>query len=235
MKIKYSALVMGVSGKLNGSVGATNKGGAYLRNKGVVSNPQTVAQQAVRSAFGALSSQFRELTSAQITAWNAAAADFPVIDRLGDTRYLTGLGLFVQLNTNLQSIGEAIILNPPAKQAFPAFDSMAVVMEVTAGSLSSLNVGTAFGGSVAGFSMLVRMSPSVSPSITNVKNRLRKIGSASAVSGSTITFETPAAYTSVFGVPIVGQVVFAEVVLISSVSGEASVIYKASGVVASGD
>ena len=56
MKIKYSALVMGVSGKLNGSVGATNKGGAYLRNKGVVSNPNTPAQAAVRSRFGSLSS-----------------------------------------------------------------------------------------------------------------------------------------------------------------------------------
>lgn len=225
MKIKYSALVMGVSGKLNGSVGATNKGGAYLRNKGVVSNPNTPEQAAVRSRFGSLSSQFRALTPAQIAAWNTSAANFPIIDRLGDTRYLSGLGLFVQLNTNLLSAGLTIIENPPAKQAFPAFASMSLAGTVSVRSITELLGEANFSEALTAgsFIVMVKASPVVDASVANVKNKLRLIASVPVQAGSSTEVDILVPYTAKFGAAAVaGQRISASVYLISAVSGEAS-------------
>ena len=239
MKIKYSALVMGTSGKLNGSVAAHNKGGAYLRNKGVVSNPQTVDQQLVRGRFGALSSAFRGLTVEQIAAWNAAAADFPVIDRLGDTRYLTGLGLFVQLNTNLQTVGAAIITNPPAKQPMPAYSALGLTAEIVANVWEASDAVISFTESqpADAYALVVSMAPIHSPSVSNVKNRLRLLGSSAIQSGTTVTYEFGAAYNARFGAASnasVGQAVTAEYRIVSLVSGEMSAPVKVSTIITGG-
>lgn len=235
MKMKYSALVSATSGKLNGSVAASNRGGAYLRNKGVTSNPQTPSQQANRSIFASVSSQFRDLTESQVNAWNTAAADFPVIDRFGDTRYLSGLALFVQLNKNLIGIGSNVILNPPAKQAFPAIIGLSPVVEVTAGVISDFVLtANALENVPAGFTMQVRATPSLPASISFVKNRYRNIGNQVATGSTDIEFTNSAAYVSNFGVPIVGQRIYFEITLISSVSGEKSAPFIDSVVVTAG-
>lgn len=237
MKIKYSALVMGVSGKLNGSVGATNKGGAYLRNKGVVSNPNTTAQAAVRSQFGALSSSFRSLTSAQVAAWNTAAADFPVIDRLGDTRYLSGLGLFVQLNTNLLAAGLSSISNPPVKQAFPAIVGVGIDASALGGVFVDINVAVNLGTAVAAneFVLQVKAAPLTSASVTNVKNQLRLIASYPVAAGISIAQSATSEYTARFGAAAtVGQKMSIEVYLVSVISGEASAVFKGETLVIAG-
>lgn len=229
MKIKYSALVMGASGKLNGSVAASNKGGAYIRNKGVVSNPQTVAQQEVRGRFGAISSQFRALTPSQIAAWNTAAADFPVIDRLGDTRYLSGLGLFVQLNTNLQSVGLPAIVNPPVKQTFPSLTPLELAVIVTAGSISTFSVDTVTSVALdeGEFLFAIKAAPLTSPSVQNQKNAMRLIGSYPSLEGTGQNFDIASLYEARFGnVAAVGQKVQVEITLVSAVSGEASLVYS---------
>lgn len=225
MKIKYSALVMGVSGKLNGSVGATNKGGAYLRNKGVTSNPNTPAQAAVRSRFGSLSSQFRGLTSSQIAAWNTAAATFPIIDRLGDTRYLSGLGLFVQLNSNLVAAGLSVIENPPAKQAFPAFVGLTMSGTVSAGAITELLGEATFSESLASgsFVIMVKASPVVSASISNAKNLMRSVAAVPVSAGSSSEVDLLVPYVARFGASAsVGQKITLSASLVSVISGEAS-------------
>lgn len=119
MKIQFSALVSATSGKLNGSVASHNKGGAYFRNKGIVTNPDTSGQQDQRSRFGSMSQIWRTLTDAQREAWIAAAPNFPFQDRLQQTRYLSGSSLFVKLNTVLVKYGEAVIIVPPVQSTFP--------------------------------------------------------------------------------------------------------------------
>lgn len=221
MKIKYSALVSATSGKLNGSVAASNRGGAYLRNKGVTSNPQTVSQQANRSLFGSISSQFRNLTSAQIIAWNNAAQDFPVIDRFGDTRYLSGLALYVQLNKNLSAIGAPTISNPPSKVSFPAITNVVAEVTVDGGSWDTFSVdvigATAFS---ADYYIQLRATPPLSPSINFVKNRLRDLGNAPGVGTTTISFGAESVYQNVFGIPAAGTKIAFEVAIVSAISGE---------------
>lgn len=234
MKIKYSALVMGVSGKLNGSVGATNKGGAYLRNKGVTSNPQTIAQQAVRSRFGALSSQFRALTILQIVAWNTAAAQFPIIDRLGDQRFLTGLGLFVQLNTNLLTVGAPTIQDPPLKQSMPSFFMASFIPTVNAASLAVAQINLQLDAQIFDneYALVVKAAPYHSPSITNVKNQLRLVTAEDLFAGGTVAVDVSSATQAKFGSFIAGQVLSVEAYFVSLVSGEASAPFKLSNVIA---
>lgn len=224
MKIKYSALVSATSGKLNGSVAASNRGGAYLRNKGVTSNPQTVSQQANRSLFGSISSQFRSLTPGQIAAWNAAAQDFPVIDRFGDTRYLSGLALFVQLNKNLADVGEAQLVNPPAKQSFPATLSATAVVEATAlGVLDNLDVTLNADGVVSSdFVLQVKATRPISPSVSYVKNLFRVVGISQGTGIASVNFTGTSEYTGIFGSVSPGQKIVFELSFVNVVSGEKS-------------
>lgn len=232
MKIKYSALVSATSGKLNGSVAASNRGGAYLRNKGVVSNPQTVAQQANRSLFGSISSQFRALSSEQVTAWNLAAQDFPIIDRFGDTRYLSGLALYVQLNKNLADIGLPPISVPPAKQAFPAIASASLTVNVNPNVATNFTAEvSAPGGGLTPFTAIFRFTPSVSPSVSYVKNRYRNMPIGLPSSATSASFESYDDYVAINGIPTAGQVVYGEIVLVSEVSGEKSAPFPVSAIV----
>lgn len=222
---------MGVSGKLNGSVGATNKGGAYLRNKGVTSNPQTIAQQAVRSRFGSLSSSFRGLTAAQITAWNNAAADFPIIDRLGDTRYLTGLGLFVQLNTNLLTIGAPSIVEPPLKQSMPSFFAATMFPSVDGTDQASAQIDLSLDAPIAAnaYALVVKAAPYHSVSISNVKNKLRMVGASALSAGGTVSLDISTFVTDKYGSFVATQMLTVECYFVSLISGEASAPFKLAG------
>ena len=52
-KIKTSALVADIKGTVGGNVFASNKGGNYVRRYKKPINTNTIAQQEVRSIFGA--------------------------------------------------------------------------------------------------------------------------------------------------------------------------------------
>lgn len=233
MKIKYSALVMGVSGKLNGSVGATNRGGAYLRNKGVVSNPNTIKQSLVRQGFGSLASQFRSLTPEQISAWNSATANFPYQDKLGDTRYLSGLGLFVQLNTNLQTIGLPILTTPPAKQSFPAIYELRFDAEIDSeGDTVVVSQGQFLDAPALGqFVMVTKATAPISQGVSYFKNQLRQISTNAVLATADYSFDVSVPYTANFGTLEIGQKVGFEVYLINTISGEASSRVQGSAVV----
>lgn len=123
MKIKFSALVSDMRGKLNGSVASRNRGGSYLRNKTTPVNPQTPDQQVYRSAFGAISSTWRSLPEAFRESYRNGADEFPYIDIFGDTRHLSGPQLFQKTTMNkykvLGSIPSEAFTPPPAFPAFP--------------------------------------------------------------------------------------------------------------------
>lgn len=84
-----------LSGKLGGDVFARNRAGAYVRKNANVLNPNTLAQQRARSAFGASASQFHTLTPAQKTAWQEYA-DIKFLSRSGKPAgTLSGFNAFV--------------------------------------------------------------------------------------------------------------------------------------------
>jgi len=128
MKIKFGAIVTDGRNKIGGHVASKNKAGNYLKTKSSPANPNTAFQSAVRSNFGSLAQSWRGLTQEQRNSWISGAPGFPYTDIFGDTKQLSGFALYMQLNSNLNSVGATLLTNCPT----PA--------SVTAANLSAANV-----------------------------------------------------------------------------------------------
>lgn len=216
--IKLTAIVDNISGKLNGTVFARNKGGHYMRSKSHPTNPRSLAQIAVRAAFGAISQLWRGLTSEQRNAWNQATADHPYQNRLGDTKTLSGFALHQKLNRNLILIGQPVIQDPPTPQSLPAPVSMTAATSESEPrfTFDVVNSSVPTGATHA----VISATPALSPGIRNFSNRLRVI--------QTVPFDPlghydiASDYFSVFGAFLQTQKIGVSIKYISAVSGEES-------------
>lgn len=112
-KIKLSAIgITNISGKSGGSVFAHNKNGNYVRRLGIATQPQSHSQTLVRSVFGALARSWNALDTSARNAWKDWGILNPKVDQFGDSRPMSGRQAFISANSNLNTIGEAMILNP---------------------------------------------------------------------------------------------------------------------------
>lgn len=117
-KIKLTAFMDGISGKINGTVFSSNRGGAYARSKGKVTKfkagsdlSDTVnlggvptvqsasPQSAVLAIMSGVSKAWSGLTGVQRTAWNNAVEDWKSTDVFGDARTPSGSQLYTKLNS----------------------------------------------------------------------------------------------------------------------------------------
>ena len=100
MALFESIIFSSVSGKLGGVVFSRNKGGSYIRGKGNPTNPNTAAQIASRTALSTLVDSWTNLlTQAQRDAWIVYALNTPVLNRLGQTKTISGQQMYVRSNT----------------------------------------------------------------------------------------------------------------------------------------
>lgn len=228
-KVKFSALVSGMSGKLNGSVLFKGRNGDVIRTKVTPVNPNTTAQSLVRSVLAYLSSKFRTLTQAQIAAWNSAVANFAKTDIFGDLRNPTGLQLYVKLNANLANVGAAYIAVPPnindAASGAAGLDELTVSSDV---SDTEMIVGR--GATVpAGMALVIEATAPQSAGRNFVKSQFRKIKSlAAAVVDDTDIW---ADYVAKFGAPAAGDKVFIRAYYTNITSGLKSQPLQASCIV----
>lgn len=223
--IKLTAIVDNISGKLNGTVFARNKGGHYMRSKSNPTNPQTTAQAGVRAAFGSVASAWRGLTQQQRESWNAGAENFPYTNRLGDTKTLSGFALHQKLNSNLNAAGSAQeLLSVPSPQGVGA---------VTVGygdyllpSPSSLfEVNYDIDGLRTATTVLVYATPGISKGVSNFSNRLRLVTTSTpGVTGET-TADITSAYDTRFGTPAAGTKIGVGLRVINNNTGEASPLF----------
>lgn len=72
--IKGGGVIGELSGKLAGMVFARNKGGAYIRQYVVPTDPNTIAQVTARTAFGFSSSSYHSLSDTAKAAWQDFAS-----------------------------------------------------------------------------------------------------------------------------------------------------------------
>lgn len=98
MKFK-SAVYTQASGSIGGITYSHNIGGMYARARATPKNPNSTFQQTVRAAIAQLTSFWLTgLNDAQRTGWATYASNVVVLDRLGESRYITGLNHFVRSN-----------------------------------------------------------------------------------------------------------------------------------------
>jgi hypothetical protein len=214
MIIKWSGMgVVAGSGKVGGTVASKNRGGTYLRTWVKPVNPRTVAQTFQRDQLASLASGFRGLTVAQIKAWNAAAYNFPMKNRLGATIIPSGLDLYVALNVNLISIGVAQITTPPVPQDVLGFNTLSATG--VASVLSIVFTGTP---SPATSDALIFATPGLSPGKSFVKSEYRLIGHMPISTAS--PFPITSLYTAKFGAYIPLTKIFINLRPVNIVSGQ---------------
>lgn len=205
-KIKYSALVESMSGKLNGSVMSKNKSGHYIRTKTTPSNPQTSFQTAVRNSLASIAQAWRGLTDTQRKSWNTVVDQFQRTNIFGDSFKLSGIALYSRLNRNLDTIGSTRIATPPSPEAVSFFTGLSAIVDNSATTME-----LTFAPAIpAGSKVIVRASAPLSQGIYNANNKMRII----AVLDNTDTSPADVAteYQTKFGTfPAVGQKVFFDV------------------------
>jgi len=197
MKIKFGSIVVNGSGKLGGHVYSSNRGGNYVRTLATPSNPQTPAQQTGRSIFTTLTQGWSSLTQSERDTWNGATGTFEKTDQFGDTRELSGKGLYISLNKELILIEQAKIDTAPSALSivFPG------VFAPTVTALDSTIVMN-FENTPPIPGLVVRSSGPVSAGTSFVKDKLRNIAVNDTADDGVML---GAAYEERFGALVVGQ------------------------------
>ena len=235
--IKMSSIgITNLSGKAGGSVYAHNRGGAYVRNFAVPSNPQTQAQSAARAAFGAFASAWRTLSQEVRDGWKAAAENFPYIDRFGDSKIMSGENLYISLNRNLELVGESALAEPPVSQgASGGVISSAVGLSVLAGEIDFTGALELIGEiDPTSMKVAVYATPAVSPGISYLKNRFRFLNWLEGLATVQLSEIASTDYSNVFGVPMVGAKVGFRFDIINTATGERSASVFTSAIVTQG-
>lgn len=225
-KVKFGFGVADVRNKINGSVFARNRGGAYVRTKVTPLNPQSIAQVGARNLLTSLAQDFRSLTQEQITAWNEATNQWQTTDIFGDSVSPTGLALYVRLNANITNAGGTLLTSPPAPLGAAALTELTLTASVT-GNVYDLDFLPA--AVPADHTMYIESTAMLSPGISNANSRFRFIGVAAAAAASPI--DAFSFQTSKFGSLVAGQKAHVRAKFINKLTGEVSLALKASVIV----
>ena len=211
-KIKFGMMMTDASGKLGGHVFAKNRGGSYVRTKGIPTNPQTSFQSAIRSMFAAISSAWSGLTTSARLSWNEAVSSYATTDIFGDLRNPSGKALFQRLNQNLALSGQAQLTVCP--QPLPVPNGL---LSLAGADVSSTTLDIETNGDSTGSVMVI--SATVSAGTSFVKNDYRDIGYFTGQPD--LAAEVWGEYVSRFGAIQVGDHIYVGVRFVNA-NGQAS-------------
>lgn len=231
MLFKMSGIGMVLaSGKLGGTViNSGGQQGQFARVLAIPKNRRTSLQVLARGIFSGISSAWKALTAAQVTAWNSSAADDAATSLrrnvFGDVRNLSGNQLFQRVNNILQALGIAPYSSPPTVGTTDAITSV-----TAAADASSVSFGlaiTTFGAATtvpANTSVEFYASAQKGTGRSYFgKSQLRLVGTYPATTAIN-PLDVVADYTAQFGALIAG----------SKIGYEVRFIYNNAGVFAIG-
>ena len=216
-----------MSGRVGGTIFSRNRGGAYMRNGSIPSTVTTPAAESIKAITASMSQAWAGLGQATREQWVEWATQNPVINRLGQSRTLSGHQAFVQLNARLLYGGFSAQPAPPVGFAPAPFVPGAVTLTVatTTATIAYTPTPAPDGVAVQVFAYL-----SDSPGVKYVKNRLALVHTSAA------TAATPADIwddlVDRFGTPQAGQTLHFALRALDSDTGLVSGIFSGSAVVA---
>lgn len=136
-KLQFGGGVTEIRGSQAGNTWSRNRGGAYMRARVTPLNPQSSAQQDVRSSLSQLTTMWGvDLTQSQRDAWSSFAQAWPTTDVFGAVTVLSGLQMFVRQNMTLATAQQSLLLDPPINLDVEALTVLAASAEVSSGSIS---------------------------------------------------------------------------------------------------
>ena len=191
------SLIAQASGSVAGNTFSRNRGGQYIRNRATPINPNTAQQIAVRSAFADLANLWSgTLSQGQRDAWNDYAANVPVLNRLGDSIFLTGFNMYIRSNTSRMQAGIVRVDDGPTDFTLGSFTPMSSAAAVTANAVAITFTSSDAWVNEDGAHLMVYTSRSVQPTIDFFKGPFQFAGS---VAGDGVTPPTsPVSVTNPF-------------------------------------
>lgn len=176
-QIQYSALVAGMSGKLNGNVLTRNKGGAVIRNKVTPINPNSSFQARQRAIQSDLAKAWATLSDGQRQGWQEYGKVLGTIGAFGNNRILAGMPTYVGINRLIVNAGGTRIDDAPVSQQVPSILNMSLVANSAGPSLMLTFDPTPL---VAPAGLYLFATPAISQGIGNVASFLRFVSFTSA-------------------------------------------------------
>lgn len=126
MKVSFTPVFSAASGKTGDIVASNWKGRAYIRRRVIPNNPNTVAQQAVRTSMARVVELFRTL-DVKATGW---------LNTRGTLQRISGANKFASLNRALEQASSLLVPLPPIVM-IDAIADFAYDSEPVAGSLKA--------------------------------------------------------------------------------------------------
>lgn len=221
-------LISNISGSVGGQTFATGPGGLMVRQRSSPTQPQTVPQQEVRQRLSGRSKGWvDDLTDAQRQAWIDFAAANPIPGAFGEPMVLSGIGMYVRLNLQLEAAGAASIDDPPLDLVVPSLVTLSGVPDTVAGDFDVTYTPTPL---VAGVGIVVFATQGLSVGISAFGNFLRQVYSSAAAAASPQNIY--AGYVARFGsLPPVGSLIGIEAFLIDRTKGASSPVLRARTIV----
>lgn len=237
--IKTSAIISEIRGTLGGNVFSSNKGGNYVRRYKKPTNRNTIAQQVMRTLFMTLSSLWRSLSYSQRAAWTTIATHYSYMNKLGESKILSGQQLYMKLNQQIQTYNQfgtittfPLLETPAEPQTFPTMSIEDGECDIIAGQISLNNVLIDTLPEVpAGFGLVGEATQSLSRGIDAPQKGLFKaicsFEPTADLTDSAFAQNFYTRYNAIFGRPTVGSCFYVNIYLVSETSGEKSTVIRA--------
>ena len=195
------------SGSAAGTTASRNRFGQYERTRAIPVNPNSTNQGTVRNRLSVNSAAWRALTDAQRAGWAGLGASITRTDALGQTYTLQGNQAYASINNNRAACGLAVVADAPAI-ATPVGLATATIT-LTAAAFSVAYTATPL---PAATYLMLFASPQRSAG-RSFEGDFRLIAVTAAAAASPHNLLT--AYTARFGVPVVGNKVFLNLVTVT--------------------
>lgn len=228
--VKFGGGIVGMAGKIGGTVYARNRYGQYARSWANPVNPRSDRQTAIRGIIGALGDLWgQSLSDDQRAGWENYASNVEMKNRLGETIQLSGFNHFCRSNAVRIHAGLETVLDAPAIQALAEHDPDFAI-SVSAGSLNvevAFDEGKDWVGEDGG-ALLVHLSSLVNSNIQFYGGPYRYAGKI--LGDDTTPPTSPATITYPGPTPQAGQRIFAKARIVRA-DGRASEFFRTSGLV----
>lgn len=193
--IVFGGGVTNIVGSHAGNTFAKNKGGSYMKKKPHGTNPATTSQVNRRGIISNLAKAYTfTLTDAERAAWRTFAATYPVINKLGNSTFLSAQQIFSKLNAPVLFNGNPLATTPPLSTAVGSPVSLTVA--AISGGSGSVKVQLNTTGAGSFDAAVIYVSPPLNPGKNFVSSALRQL--PHAIGRDTLQ-DITTAYLSLFG------------------------------------
>lgn len=127
--VKYGAIIVDARGKVGGHYLSMGAGGNVLATNGSRVNQRGTVKKLwgyTKNVVMYVSQQWSLLNQSQRDAWQAASANWPTKNKVGDTVALRGYSLYMKLNLSLRFAGQSILNDPPVKTSVTPVNALSV-------------------------------------------------------------------------------------------------------------